>query len=288
MLGVANPQLENGYIKISNELLDAFCKIRIAGEARQMLDIIMRKTYGFNKKEDAISLSQFAEISGVNRTDCARALRKLKDMNVVITKSSYVTIYSLNKDYELWQAVTKKITANSSKKDTSASSNNATKTSSKKDNELVAIMLHTKDTITKDNKDKRKEPAKKQPDFITQILNLFCEAYLEIRDEEFIVTNKGKERNGCSKLLIEYKKKNPESDSAKTLSDFKMFYERCLRIDDNFHSLKMAPMWIASNINEIRTLIKGKANGTARSGITEDVLRERARIIASDPDLRRD
>ena len=58
--------------------------------------------------------------------------------------------------------------ASSNKKDNSkqqqkrysASSNNATKTSSKKDNELVAIMLHTKDTITKDNKDKRKEPAK--------------------------------------------------------------------------------------------------------------------------------
>ena len=296
MLGVANPQLKDGYIKISNELFDAFCKTRIAGEARQMLDIIIRKTYGFNKKEDAISLSQFAEISGVKRAACARALRKLKDMNVVITKSGYVTIYYLNKDFESWQTVSKKITANSIKDDTStsvifdtsASIKDDTKTSIKKDNEIVSKMIHTKDTITKDNKDKRKEPAKKQPDFITQILNLFCEAYLEIRDEEFIVTNKGKERNGCSKLLIEYKKKNPESDSAKTLIDFKMFYERCLRIDDNFHSLKMAPMWIASNINEIRTLIKGKANGTARSGITEDVLRERARIIASDPDLRRD
>ena len=124
------------------------------------------------------------------------------------------------------------------------------------------------DTVKKDKKEKKEKndeegriPAKKQPDFITQILNLFCEAYLEIRDEEFIVANKGKERNGCSKLLIEYKKKNPEADSAKTLSDFKMFYERCLRIDDNFHSLKMAPMWIASNINEIRTLTKGKING---------------------------
>ena len=45
---MASPQTENGYVKIATELHDALCKTRISGEARQMLDVIIRKTYGYD------------------------------------------------------------------------------------------------------------------------------------------------------------------------------------------------------------------------------------------------
>ena len=61
---MTTPQLENGYIKIATELYDALCGIRIPGEARQVFDVILRKTYGWNKKKDAIALSQFVEATG--------------------------------------------------------------------------------------------------------------------------------------------------------------------------------------------------------------------------------
>ena len=55
------PQLENGYTKIANELLEAIAAIRIPGEAMQVLLVIIRKTYGYCKKKDAISISLFRE-----------------------------------------------------------------------------------------------------------------------------------------------------------------------------------------------------------------------------------
>ena len=56
---MASPQLKDGYVAIANEIMDALAHIRIPGEARQVLDVILRKTYGWKKKEDEISLSQF-------------------------------------------------------------------------------------------------------------------------------------------------------------------------------------------------------------------------------------
>ena len=47
---MANPQKENGYTSIANDIVEALAGIRIPGEARQCLDVILRKTYGWNKK----------------------------------------------------------------------------------------------------------------------------------------------------------------------------------------------------------------------------------------------
>ena len=57
-----NPQLENGFTRLSNEILDELCKIRISGEAMQALLTVLRKTYGYHKKSDNISLSQLPKI----------------------------------------------------------------------------------------------------------------------------------------------------------------------------------------------------------------------------------
>ena len=64
---MAEPQKENGYTPIANEIMDALCRIRIPGEERQVLDCIFRKTYGWNKCEDSISLTQFMEMTGLKK-----------------------------------------------------------------------------------------------------------------------------------------------------------------------------------------------------------------------------
>ena len=53
-----SPQIENGYTKIANELLDALCKTKMPGTSRQIFNVILRKTYGFNRKKDSISRSE--------------------------------------------------------------------------------------------------------------------------------------------------------------------------------------------------------------------------------------
>lgn len=108
---MANPQKENGYVPIANEIYEAFGHIRIPGEARQVLDVILRKTYGFNKKEDFISGSQLCAATGMSKQHIYRAIQALIEMNLV-TKKGYrdKTILSFQKDFEHWKPYPKKVT----------------------------------------------------------------------------------------------------------------------------------------------------------------------------------
>lgn len=108
---MANPQCEDGYTKIANELLEAQAKTRIPGEARQVLDAIARKTFGYNKREDAISLSQFVLATGIKKPNVVRAIKQLQAMNLIIkTDNGKTQIYRINKDFETWKPLSKAIT----------------------------------------------------------------------------------------------------------------------------------------------------------------------------------
>ena len=80
-----SPQLENGYLKLASELVDALASYRIPGEQMQVLWVIIRKTYGYNKKEDKISNSQFCELTGLKKPAVCRAINGLVDKKVVIS-----------------------------------------------------------------------------------------------------------------------------------------------------------------------------------------------------------
>ena len=142
---MAKPQLENGYIRIANEIFSNLRKIRIPGEAMQCLLFIIEKTYGFNKKEDRISNSQFVNNTGLKKSNVCRSINKLIEMNIVIKKdNTYISSYCFNKDYEKWKPLLKKKTL--SKKITGVI---------KKDNKVLSKKINTKDNtknnITKDN-----------------------------------------------------------------------------------------------------------------------------------------
>lgn len=135
-----SPQLEDGYIRISNELWDALCRTRIPGEERQILDVIFRKTYGFNKKTDAIPLSQFEAATGLKRSTVCRAINSLEEKRLISLKreTGRVTIYGINKLYSQWGLVSKKRRPNIE--------------SPKNDNLPVSKKRHSKDILSKDNK----------------------------------------------------------------------------------------------------------------------------------------
>lgn len=108
---MASPQLEKGFVRLASEIYDALARYRIPGEARQALDFILRKTYGWNKKEDVISLSQFVLATNLKRPIVCRALNKLIHLNLIIKKDTpHGNLYRFNKDFESWTPLTKKIT----------------------------------------------------------------------------------------------------------------------------------------------------------------------------------
>ena len=135
---MTTPQLENGYVKIANEIMDALSKYRIPGEQMQCLLFLLRKTYGYNKLCDRISNSQYVVATGINKRNVKRALDGLIEKRIVVKKDNeYIPTYQFNKDYRLWRLLSKKTPV--VKIDTVVV---------KKDNNLLS-----KKTPTKDNKD---------------------------------------------------------------------------------------------------------------------------------------
>ncbi len=108
---MASPQKDNGYTAIANETMEALSRFRIPGEQRQVLDFILRKTYGFNKKEDAISLSQFVKGTGLKKPNIVRSLSTLlskKIIAVIKNDNKPAHVYKFNKNYDVWKPVFKK------------------------------------------------------------------------------------------------------------------------------------------------------------------------------------
>lgn len=102
---MANPQKENGFIAIATELYEAMISFRIPGECEQVLKVILRKTYGYNKKEDSISSSQFCDLTKLKKGNVSRALSKLITNKVVIKSDNNKrtgNVYRINKDYQEW------------------------------------------------------------------------------------------------------------------------------------------------------------------------------------------
>ena len=110
---MANPQAENGHTDIANEILESLYKITISPLEWRVLLFILRKTYGWHKKVDRISLSQFAKGIGIDRRIAHRTIKKLssKQMIAVIqTDDSQILSYEFEKDYSKWKLSSKQMT----------------------------------------------------------------------------------------------------------------------------------------------------------------------------------
>jgi phage replication O-like protein O len=143
----SNPQLEDGYIRIATEIWEALTAYRIPGEQMQVLFHIIRKTYGWGKKEDGIALSQFIQATGLKKQHVHRALKALKDKNIIVTKKGdyqYIT-YSFNKRYKKWKQSPKKVTVPKN-----GYKGYPKKVTQRYPKMVTTIDTSTKDTITKD------------------------------------------------------------------------------------------------------------------------------------------
>jgi len=108
-----SPQLENGYTRLANELMEALAAHRIPGEQMQVLLVIIRETYGYQRKSADISYKQFIIRTGLKKQNISRALTKLKESAIIkVIKKDYLKFktYCINKNYDQWKRSSKKIT----------------------------------------------------------------------------------------------------------------------------------------------------------------------------------
>lgn len=102
---MASPQKENGFVPIASELVEALAKFNLSAYESRVLWALIRKTYGWHKKKDRISRSQFAALTNLDGRNISRTLTKLIARNIITREivSSQVICYALQKDYTLWE-----------------------------------------------------------------------------------------------------------------------------------------------------------------------------------------
>ena len=110
---MANPQKENGYTAISNEILEAIIKYKLNATQFRIVLLVWRSTYGWNKKEYVLSESYISNATDIHKQQVKRELKKLIELNIltVIKDATYTTgrLFAFNKNFESWVEVTKKL-----------------------------------------------------------------------------------------------------------------------------------------------------------------------------------
>jgi phage replication O-like protein O len=219
---MANPQTEDGFTKIANELLDALCSFRIAGEIRLVFDSIIRKTYGFHQSDDHIANSQIVKLTKLSRQSVSRALKILIEKRLVIkTDDNNPKGHKLkiNKDFEQWIPFVnrsddkKKVKKVSSKK--RHVSSKLTQVVNKTDDKVSSELMDTKDkrNYTKETIQKKAEIAgSKDPTPKEKSILFFGNIERVVKGEkiqevtEFMTTLHSKHQNiGKGKLWTEVK-----------------------------------------------------------------------------------
>lgn len=99
----ASPQLENGYTRLANELLDALVGAGLTSRQWAVVMAVVRKTYGFNKKSDEIGLSQLALMTGIDKAHLSRTVRELESARVLHREvGTHGHKLSINKHHKQW------------------------------------------------------------------------------------------------------------------------------------------------------------------------------------------
>jgi phage replication O-like protein O len=101
---MASPQVEEGFTKIANELLDAILKHGFSKRQMAVMFAIIRKTYGYNKIEDDMTVTQLADAAGLSRSHASEALKELSDNTGAVLKRDgrHGYLLKINKNYKQW------------------------------------------------------------------------------------------------------------------------------------------------------------------------------------------
>lgn len=110
---MASPQTENGFTKLANELLEHLSTVQMSGSEWQYVMCIIRKTYGYQKKEDWITNSQVVIATGLKKERVSEAKSRLLARKIVTENRNKI---SLQKDWEQWVELRKSVSFDTEKR----------------------------------------------------------------------------------------------------------------------------------------------------------------------------
>ncbi len=153
---------DDGYTRLANELYEELIGANLTKNQAKVAHAVCRKTYGFNKKMDRIADSQLSELTRLPRQKVNAAKNELIAMNVLVSDGMLI---GPNKNLSEWVIPgTKPAPKCHHSSDCHHGSDSVptvvTKSVTKTVTTLSPKWGHTKDTITKDNKDNINKPPK--------------------------------------------------------------------------------------------------------------------------------
>ena len=102
----ARPKLENGYTQIAHEFLEALCLVGLNGSEFRIVLSIVRQTWGWHRKEVALSLTDLRNATGIARRGLIYSIQNLQAKQIIEVSHSAAgkkNVFRLNKDYEAWR-----------------------------------------------------------------------------------------------------------------------------------------------------------------------------------------
>ncbi|MGK8226181.1 replication protein [Escherichia coli] len=161
---------DDGFTRLANELYEELIGANLTKNQAKVAHAVCRKTYGFNKKMDRIADTQLAQLTRLPRQKVNAVKKELLSMHVLISDGSLI---GPNKNLNEWKIPPAKsgpVSHHGSDKnchhgsDSHHDDDTVTTVVTKNVTTVVTSLSpqwgHTKDTITKDNKDNINKPPK--------------------------------------------------------------------------------------------------------------------------------
>lgn len=275
---MANPQVENGYTKIANELIEALYRTKLNGTQFRIVLAIIRYTYGFSKKETNMSLSFISSATNQNRNQVKREIDELIKNNILTVVKEFDTKNSrtlqINKDYENWTGYTvfekEDSTLNSvyAKKSTPEYAKKSTPKKEKSDSKIASDEVITSDStvstlnrVQYSNQSTNKEILNKTINKVVEsknphkeIVSYFCDKHKESTSFPYKF-NGGKDGKILTDLLKTY-----DAETMKKIIDWYFVTDDdfLLKAGYNIGMLKTAIPKYISSLNKSKQAPKAK------------------------------
>ena len=133
--------LDDGYTRIANELLEAVMAADLTARQLKVVLAVIRKTYGFGKKFDRITNTQIAMMTGIHHTHVCKAKIEMIGMNIIVTNGQLIGV---NKVISEWNFEVSQVSESLAK--------TANETLANLANGYKPTQLNTKETIQKKEK----------------------------------------------------------------------------------------------------------------------------------------
>lgn len=96
--------LSNGYTKTANDIQMLKPKLRMSGREWQCFEAVIWLTYGWNKKQDRVTNTVIAQLTGLEDTHVSNAIKALAERKIIFSrKQGVMKIVGVNTDLKAWE-----------------------------------------------------------------------------------------------------------------------------------------------------------------------------------------